>query len=116
VSYDPTRELYREFNEAFARHWRGEDRVNGDHPPVPRRIGQPGPGGDRRPRGRRGHAGPRRGHRRHRRQGGLLPEDWQGRLPNNSAPYTSTLALLVRKGNPKNIRSWEDLIREMACR
>jgi sulfate/thiosulfate-binding protein len=44
-------------------------------------------------------------------QAKLLPSDWQGRLPNNSSPYTSTLAFLVRKGNPKNIRDWSDLAR-----
>ncbi|RPJ40434.1 MAG: sulfate ABC transporter substrate-binding protein, partial [Candidatus Latescibacterota bacterium] len=43
---------------------------------------------------------------------GLLPANWQGRLPNNSAPYTSTMVFLVRKGNPKNIRDWDDLTRE----
>jgi sulfate transport system substrate-binding protein len=42
---------------------------------------------------------------------GLLPENWQSRLPSNSAPYQSTLAFLVRKGNPKNIKDWDDLIR-----
>src|SRR5215211_367833 len=43
---------------------------------------------------------------------GLLPKDWQQRLPNNSAPYTSTIVFLVRKGNPKQIRDWGDLVRE----
>src|SRR5690606_34298628 len=42
---------------------------------------------------------------------GLLAKDWQTRLPNNSAPYTSTIVLLVRAGNPKNIKDWDDLIR-----
>jgi sulfate transport system substrate-binding protein len=44
-------------------------------------------------------------------QGKLLPLNWQSRLPNNSAPYTSTIVFLVRKGNPKNIRDWPDLVR-----
>ena len=43
---------------------------------------------------------------------GLLPVDWQKRLPNNSTPYTSTIVFLVRKGNPKNIKDWDDLVRE----
>jgi len=42
---------------------------------------------------------------------GLLREDWQGKLPENSAPYQSTLAFLVRKGNPKGIKNWDDLIK-----
>src|SRR5690606_37568007 len=45
-------------------------------------------------------------------QAGFLPKEWQSRLRENSAPYQSTLAFLVRKGNPKNIRDWEDLVRE----
>src|SRR5207342_1922497 len=42
---------------------------------------------------------------------GLIPPDWQSRLPHNSTPYTSTIVLLVRKGNPKHIRDWDDLVR-----
>lgn len=111
VSYDPTRELYREFNQAFARHWREQtgQRVN-------TRQSHGGSGSQARAviDGLQAdvvtlalaadidaiaeHAD-------------LLPANWQERLPNHSAPYTSTLALLVRKGNPKNITSWEDLIR-----
>ncbi len=45
-------------------------------------------------------------------RGNLLPEDWQTRLPNNSSPYFSTMAFLVRKDNPKNIQNWDDLVRE----
>lgn len=44
-------------------------------------------------------------------QRGLIAKDWQKRLPNNSAPYTSTIVFLVRKGNPKNIKEWSDLAR-----
>lgn len=111
VSYDPTRELYREFNEAFAKHWKAR---TGDTVVI-----------------RQSHGGSGSQARAVidgleadvvtlalaqdidaiAEHGGLLPKEWQGRLPNNSAPYTSTLALLVRKGNPKNIKSWEDLIR-----
>ena len=43
--------------------------------------------------------------------GKLLPADWQKRLPNNSAPYTSTIVFLVRKGNPKGIKDWDDLVK-----
>ncbi|ABS46393.1 MULTISPECIES: sulfate ABC transporter substrate-binding protein [Yersinia pseudotuberculosis complex] len=45
-------------------------------------------------------------------RGNLIPADWQARLPNNSSPFYSTMAFLVRKGNPKNIRNWDDLVRE----
>jgi sulfate transport system substrate-binding protein len=45
-------------------------------------------------------------------EAGLLPKAWQSRLPNNSAPYTSTMVFLVRKGNPKNIKDWDDLARD----
>lgn len=41
----------------------------------------------------------------------MLPKNWQSRLPNNSAPYTSTIVFLVRKGNPKGIKDWDDLAR-----
>jgi sulfate transport system substrate-binding protein len=46
------------------------------------------------------------------RKGGLLPADWQSRLPNNSSPYTTTVVFVVEKGNPKNIRDWSDLVRD----
>ena len=45
-------------------------------------------------------------------RGRLIPEDWADRLPNNSSPYYSTMAFLVREGNPKNIENWDDLVRE----
>ena len=111
VSYDPTRELYREFNEAFARHW---SEKTGQRVLVRQSHGGSGSQARAVIDGLQAdvvtlalaadidaiaeHAG-------------LLPVNWQERLPNNSAPYTSTLALLVRKGNPRNIRSWEDLVR-----
>jgi sulfate/thiosulfate transport system substrate-binding protein len=111
VSYDPTRELYREFNEEFARHWREQ---TGGTVTIQQSHGGSG------------------SQSRAVIDGleadvvtlalafdidaivsraGLLPADWQGRLPRNSAPYASTLAFLVRKGNPENIRTWEDLAR-----
>ena len=110
VSYDPTRELYREFNESFATYWKEK---TGQSVIVRQSHGGSGKqarsvidglqadvvtlalAGDIDAIAERG----------------LLTPGWQKRLPRNSAPYTSTLALLVRKGNPKNIRSWEDLIR-----
>jgi sulfate/thiosulfate transport system substrate-binding protein len=111
VSYDPTRELYREFNDAFARHWK---ETTGRTVVVQQSHGGSGSQSRAVIDGLEAdvvtlalafdidaiaeHAG-------------LLPTDWQSRLPNNSAPYTSTLAFLVRKGNPKNIRSWDDLTR-----
>ena len=111
VSYDPTRELFREFNEAFARHWK---ETTGHTVTIQQSHGGSGSQSRAVMDGLEAdvvtlalafdidaiaeHAG-------------LLPADWQGRLPHNSAPYTSTLAFLVRKGNPKNIRNWEDLTR-----
>jgi len=112
VSYDPTRELYREYNEAFVKYYKaktGKDVVvNQSHGGSGSQARAVIDGleadvvtlalaadidaiADK---------------------GKLLPKDWQGKLPKNNAPYTSTLALLVRKGNPKNIKSWEDLIRD----
>jgi sulfate/thiosulfate transport system substrate-binding protein len=110
VSYDPTRELYQDFNAAFARSWKAR---TGQAVTVQQSHGGSG------------------------KQGravidgleadvvtlglaydidaiaaaGLLPANWQSRLPNNSTPYTSTIVLLVRKGNPKAIHDWPDLVR-----
>lgn len=112
VSYDPTRELYKEFNEAFAAHWKEQ---TGQTVTIQQSHG----GSGSQSRAVIGgldadvvslalaydvdaiveHAG-------------LIPADWQSRLPNNSAPYVSTLAFLVRKGNPKNIHDWSDLARD----
>ncbi|MDR0534829.1 MAG: sulfate ABC transporter substrate-binding protein [Puniceicoccales bacterium] len=111
VSYDPTRELYSEFNAAFARHWKAK---TGDDVHV-----------------RQSHGGSGKQARAVvdglradvvtlalandvdvlRKNGRLIPEGWQRRLPRNSAPYTSTIVFLVRAGNPKNIKDWDDLIR-----
>lgn len=112
VSYDPTRELYRDFNRAFSDHWREQtgERVNV----------------------RMSHGGSGRQARTVidglradvvtlalaadidviAQRVNLLPADWQTRLPHNSAPYTSTIVLLVREGNPKNILDWDDLTRD----
>jgi len=111
VSYDPTREFYRDFNAAFAAVWRERTGQS-----VTVRMSHGGSGSQARSviDGLEGDvvtlalaadidaiAA----------NSDLLPTDWQGRLPNNNAPYTSTLAFLVRKGNPKNIQTWEDLAR-----
>lgn len=112
VSYDPTRELYQEFNAAFAAHWKEK---TGQIVTI-----------------QQSHSGSGNQSRAVidgldadvvtlalafdidaiAEHSDLIPADWQGRLPRNSAPYASTLAFLVRKGNPKNIRGWEDLARD----
>ena len=111
VSYDPTRELYREFNAAFAKHWR-------------EKSGKP--------------IGVRQSHGASGAQAravidgldadvvtlamqsdidaivknsGKIADNWRSRFPNNSAPYTSTMVFLVRKGNPKGFKDWDDLVR-----
>jgi len=109
VSYDPTREFYQEYNAAFAKHWKetkGEDVT----------IDQSHGGSGKQARaiidGLEADVATLalsydvdQLYERAR----LLPKSWQQRLPHNSAPYTSTMVFLVRKGNPKGIRDWEDL-------
>lgn len=111
VSYDPTRELYEEFNAAFIKHWKEktgqEIKINQSH------------GGS----GKQGRAvidgldadvvtlalgfDVNALYQR----GGLISKNWQSKLPHNSSPYTSTIVFLVRKGNPKNIKDWDDLVK-----
>jgi len=109
VSYDPTRELYEEYNAAFAKHWKAK---GGKSVTIKQSHGGSG--------------------KQARTvidglpadvvtlalasdidalvtQGKLLPANWQSRLPNNSSPYTSTIVFVVRKGNPKGIKDWGDL-------
>lgn len=111
VSYDPTRELYAEFNKAFADYWQKTEKQKVT-------ISQSHGGSGKQARSVIDglaadvvtlalaydidalHA-----------EAGLIPENWQSRLPNNSAPYTSTIVFLVRKGNPKNIKDWDDLVK-----
>jgi sulfate/thiosulfate-binding protein len=111
VSYDPTRELYQNYNAAFAKYWQAK---SGEKVTI-----------------RQSHGGSGAQARsvidgidadvvtlalafdideiaRHAK---LLPEDWQTRLPRNSSPYTSTIVFLVRKGNPKGIKDWDDLVK-----
>lgn len=111
VSYDPTRELYKDFNEAFLKHWKAE---GGEDLTIQQSHGGSG---------------------KQARSvidgldadvvtlalesdinaivdnGGKINADWRGRLPNNSSPYTSTIVFLVRKGNPKGIKNWGDLVK-----
>lgn len=111
VSYDPTRELYQQFNSAFAKHWEGK---TGEKVAV-----------------KQSHGGSGKQARsvidgldadvvtlalakdidEIAEKARLLPADWQKRLPHNSTPYTSTIVLLVRKGNPRNIKDWDDLVK-----
>jgi len=111
VSYDPTRELYQEINAAFAKQWKaktGADVV----------ISQSHGGSGKQARSvidglqadvvTLGLAYDIDSIAEHAR---LLPANWQTRLPNNSTPYTSTIVFLVRKGNPKHIKDWEDLVK-----
>jgi sulfate/thiosulfate-binding protein len=109
VSYDPTRELYQDFNAAFSKHWLAK---TGDKVTV-----------------KTSHGGSGKQARsiidgldadvatlalaydidQLQEKAKLIPKDWQKRLDHNSSPYTSTIVLLVRKGNPKKIKDWDDL-------
>src|SRR5688500_6831898 len=111
VSYDPTRELYTDYNKVFTAYWK---KKSGQDVSV-----------------RQSHGGSGKQARTVIdglqadvvtlalaydidalvKQAKLLPANWQSRLPNNSAPYTSTIVFLVRKGNPKKIKDWDDLAR-----
>src|SRR5262245_41731003 len=111
VSYDPTRELFQQYNAAFVKHWKEK---TGESVTIQQSHGGPG--------------------KQARsvidgleadvvtlalaydvdalfEKGKLIPQDWQKRLANNSAPYTSTIVFLVRKGNPKKIKDWDDLVK-----
>lgn len=113
VSYDPTRELYRDYNAAFVRHWQ---ETAGESVAV--QVTHGGSGSQARTVidgleadvvtlalesdiNAISDANP-----------ALIPENWRTLLPNNSAPYTSTIVFLVRKGNPKGIADWGDLTRQ----
>ena len=111
VSYDPTREFYEEYNRLFAEHWKRE---TGETLNI--RTSHGGSGKQARAviDGLQADvvtlalAGDVDAIARERK---LLPADWATRLPRNSAPYTSTIVFLVRKGNPKAIRDWGDLVK-----
>jgi len=111
VSYDPTRELYQEFNASFAKQWQAK---TGEKVTIKQSHGGSGK------QGRAVIDGLEADvvtlalaydideiHEKAR----LLPKNWQSRLPHNSSPYTSTIVFLVRKGNPKGIRDWDDLVK-----
>jgi sulfate/thiosulfate-binding protein len=111
VSYDPTRELYQDINTAFAKQWKAKTGVDVQ-------VAQ-------------SHGGSGKQARSVidglqadvvtlalsydidviAEKANLLPKNWQTRLPNNSTPYTSTIVFLVRKGNPKRIKNWDDLVK-----
>jgi len=111
VSYDPTRELYADYDKVFADYWKqktGQDVVvdlsNGGSGKQARAIID-GLEADVATLGLAGDIDAIAS------KSQLLPAEWQSRLPQHSAPYTSTIVLLVRKGNPKNIKDWDDLIK-----
>ena len=111
VSYDPTRELYRDFNAAFIAKWKqdtGETlKINQSHGGSGKQSRSviDGLEADVVTLALAYDIDALATH------GGLVPSDWQKRLPENSAPYTSTIVFLVRKGNPKGIKDWDDLAR-----
>ena len=111
VSYDPTRELYKEFNAAFAKHWK---QMAGQTVTI--NMSHGGSGGQARKVIEGVDAsvvtlGLAYDIDVIAEKAKLLPPDWQKRLPNHSSPYTSTIVFLVREGNPKGIRDWDDLLK-----
>lgn len=111
VSYDPTRELYQVYNEAFAKYWKAK---TGDNVKVQQSHG----GGGKQARavidGLEADVvtlALSYDIDQLSEKGRLIPADWQKRLKNNSSPYTSTIVFLVRKGNPKNIKDWNDIVK-----
>lgn len=108
VSYDPTRELYREFNASFIEHWKKE---TGETITIEQSHGGSGKQARAVVDGLQADVVTLAlaGDIDEVAEAGLLPKDWQTRLPENSSPYTSTIVLLVRKGNPKQIKDWDDL-------
>ncbi|HXR05179.1 MAG TPA: sulfate ABC transporter substrate-binding protein [Verrucomicrobiae bacterium] len=111
VSYDPTRELYQDYNAAFAKYWKAK---TGDDVVVSQSHGGSGKQALSVINGLEADvvtlalAYDIDAIAQH---GRLLPADWQKRLPNDSAPYTSTIVFLVRKGNPKRINDWDDVVK-----
>jgi sulfate/thiosulfate transport system substrate-binding protein len=112
VSYDPTREFYREYNELFNAWWTAQG-----NPPVEVQQSHGGSGAQARAvidglDAQVVTLAMSADIDAIVQNAGKIPEDWQARLPENSAPYTSTIVFIVRAGNPKNIRDWDDLVRE----
>jgi sulfate/thiosulfate transport system substrate-binding protein len=111
VSYDPTRELYAEYNTAFAKFWKAK---SGDDVVVSQSHGGSGKQAQSVINGLEADVvtlALSYDVDAISQQARLLPADWQKRLPDNSAPYTSTIVFLVRKGNPKGIKDWDDLVK-----
>ncbi len=109
VSYDPTRELYNEYNPAFTRYWRTQ---TGQIVNILQSHGGSGTQAQSEINGLPGDVvtlALAADIDAIATQGRLLPLNWQSRLPDNSAPYTSTIVFLVRRGNPKGVRDWGDL-------
>ena len=111
VSYDPTRELYEQYNKIFAAYWKQKTgqvvtirQSHGGSGKQARTVID-GADADVVTLGLAPDVEALVTH------GGLIREGWQKRLPNNSAPYTSTIVLLVKKGNPKGIKDWDDLVK-----
>jgi len=111
VSYDPTRELYVDYNAAFAKYWKAK---TGDDVVVKQSHGGSGKQAraiiDGLPADVATLALAADVDALHD-VAKLIPQDWQKRLPDNSAPYTSTIVFLVRKGNPRHIKDWDDLVK-----
>jgi sulfate/thiosulfate transport system substrate-binding protein len=111
VSYDPTRELYVEYNATFIKHWKartGQDvTIKQSHGGSGRQARSiiDGLDADVATLALAGDTDALH------TNGGWIPKDWQKRLPQSSSPYTSTIVLVTRAGNPKNIKDWDDLIR-----
>ena len=111
VSYDPTREFYAEVNQAFAAKWQ---RDHGVKPTMKQSHGGSGKQARAVIDGLEADVVTLAlaGDIDAVAKAGLLPADWAGKLPQNSAPYTSTIVFVVRKGNPKAVKDWGDLVRE----
>ena len=111
VSYDPTRELYGEFNQAFAKHWKAQ---TGQDVTVQQSHGGSGKQARSVIDGISADVvtlGLAPDIHALVKNGALVAPDWQQRLPHNAAPYTSTIIFLVKKGNPKAIHDWGDLVK-----
>jgi sulfate transport system substrate-binding protein len=112
VSYDPTRELYKDINAAFAREWK---RRTGQEVEIKQSHGGSGAQARAVIDGLEADVvtlGLAYDIDEIAQRGKTLPADWQKKLPHNSTPFASTIAFVVRKGNPKHIRDWNDLVRE----
>jgi len=111
VSYDPTRELYVEYNQAFAKYWKSktgqEVNIKQSHGGSGKQARSviDGLDADVVPLALAGDIDALY------KNGGWVAQDWQKRLPHNASPYTSTIVLVVRNGNPKGIKDWDDLIK-----